>query len=551
MNSLCRHTLLLLLILNLWTLHADASPARPTLHTITLPDGRTITYRLVGDESYHYITDSLGNEIFIDGLTPSFHHRRAAAKSRSGEGMSITTFPKSGSPRALVILAEYADVKFSIPDPAEYYTAMLNLEGFDRDGATGSAADYFAACSNGRFRPRFDVCGPLTLPEKQRYYGSNTPTNDALAYRMIIHACDSLAANGFDFTPYDTDGDGIIDNIYLIYAGNGESSGNLKDADTVWPHSWDIQTAGGGKPIYSGLLLSHYACSSELIANGMPDGIGTFCHEFSHVIGLPDLYSTGAGYAVTPDSWSCLDTGCHLNNSRTPALYSAFERMSLGWLDPTPIITEDDYTLSPLVTGNCAYIIRTERDKEFFILENRRLQGWDSYLAGEGMLVWHIDYDRNAWTDNAVNTQSGHQRVDLVEAVSRATYKAKATDPFPGEGGISSFTAEATVTTPAFLSWSGANPGYPLTEIRDDGTDIHFHAGQLASGIEDMDFATSSPTITGGEAIFISGSDLPAEVYSITGQRVYTGSSRRIDLPTGIYIVKIGNRTVKTAVTRP
>lgn len=551
MNSLCRHTLLLLLIIAFWPAHSDASPARPVFHTITLPDGRTVTYRMMGDESYHYLTDSLGNEITIDGLTRREQPRRRAAASRSGEGMATTGFPKSGSPRALVILAEYADVKFSIPDPADYFTAMLNLEGFDLNGATGSAADYFAACSGGRFRPQFDVYGPLTLPESQKYYGGNTPTNDAMAYKMIIHACDILADGGVDFSPYDTDGDGVIDNVYVIYAGNPESTGNLRDADTVWPHSWDVHEAGGGYPTYGGLLLRDYACSSEMFDRGIPDGIGSFCHEFSHVIGLPDLYSTGPSSAVTPGSWSCLDTGCYLNNARTPALYSAFERMSLGWLEPTPIRDEGNYTLTPLMTDNSAYIIATERDEEFFILENRLREGWDKYLPGEGMLVWHIDYDSHAWMQNAVNTQPEHQRVDLVEAVTRTTAMSRSSDPFPGKGNIDSFTAQSTLLTPAFLSWSGNDPGHPLTEIRKEGKDIRFHAGNSASGIKDTDFDAASPLITGGEAIFISGSDLPAEVYSVTGRQVYAGMSRRIDLPTGIYIVKIGNRTIKTAVTRP
>ena len=555
MNSLCRNTLLLiLLVFSFAVMDMAASPARPVFHTVTLPDGRTVTYRLTGDEHDARAVDSLGNEILIEGFGFPRHPRHSQARlSRGATAMQTSDFPTSGSPRVLVVLAEYSDVKFSTPDPTAYFDSMLNLEGFDGHGATGSARDYFKACSEGRFSPQFDVCGPVTLPKTQRHYGGNSPMADANAHEMVIHACDTLAAHGFDFTPYDNDSDGAIDNVYVIYAGFGESSGNLADINTVWPHSWDIREADTTERKYGNLILGRYSCSNELFSQGIPDGIGTFCHEFSHVLGLPDLYSTGSGtnYTATPGSWSCLDTGCYLNRSRTPPLYSAFERQSLGWLEPTPILTEDDYTLPPLSATGSAYLIRTERDEEFFILENRRREGWDSYLAGEGMLVWHIDYDPAIWMNNAVNSSPGHQRVDLVEAVRRSSSKALPSDPFPGQGQIESFTAEPTGVTPAFLSWSGKDPGYPLTEIKDDGRDIRFHAGGTASAITEIITGTEMPDITGGEAIIISGTDSPVEIYSVTGQRVYAGTARRIELPTGIYIVKAGKRTVKIAVTRP
>lgn len=592
------HRFLLAATLLLSAINLSASPARPVRHTATLPDGSTVTYRMVGDERFHYFVTDDGYPLVADGPTlyfaktadngrmvssgmaacdPQFRTaatvaflkklncetliekaslsgasspRRAVsrkrASSRAPESMSTTTFPTTGSPRGLVILAEYTDVKFSTPIPQEYFSDLLNLEGFNRDNATGSARDYFIASSDGVFTPQFDVVGPVTLPHTQAYYGSNEPYDDANASYMIPDACDILSAQGFDFSIYDCDKDGEIDNIYLIYAGRGESSGSIKDINTVWPHSWEV---GEMNRYYNGCLLNHYACSNE-IDGGKPDGIGTFCHEFSHVMGLPDLYYTGNSHLtyLTPDTWSVLDVGCYLNDSRTPPLYSSFERMSLGWLQPKVIDKPGEYTLEPLADTNTALLVETDAENEFFLFENRRKEGWDYYLRGEGMLVWHIDYDKEIWFSNTVNNSRSHQRVDLVEAITRTSPSASPSDPFPGASNVTEYTANTLPPSPCFKSWSHIDPGYPLTNIRTDGRLIRFTAGNSDdSAINDV-ISPDAVSVRGGEAIVISGSDLPASVYTVAGTPVYQGDSRRIHLPTGLYIVRIGNHTTKVAL---
>ena len=584
-----------------------AAPARPFRHTAILPDGSKVTYRAVGDEHFHYFVTDDGHPLVLDGSTLCFAvsdrdgkmvssgltavdaafrtdgvkaflktnggeavvagaMREAAsrrlpvgrrASSRASETMRTTAYPTTGSPRSLVILAEFSDVAFTIPDARQYFTNMLTKEGFGEYNATGSARDYFVASSCGVFVPQFDVCGPVRLPQPQKYYGANRPFDDAKAYQLPVHACDVLAAEGFDFSPYDCDGDGNIDNVYVIYAGNGESSGLPSDADCVWPHSFDVQSGYesdiyyGGVPevkrdnYYDGLLLGHYACSNELVRVGYPDGIGTFCHEFSHVLGLPDLYSTASALPVTPDTWSVLDVGCYLNDSRTPPLYSSFERMSLGWLEPTVIDSAGHYRLAPLSEKNAAYIVQTEVENEFFLLENRQREGWDSYLTGKGMLVWHIDYDGEVWFNNTVNNLRSHQRVDLVEAVRRSDYYASVNDPFPGASGVTKFTAS---TYPAFKSWGGIDPGFPLTDIREDGLNIRFTAGDPGDSSIGGIMDDGPVKVSGGEAVVIEGTDDVAEIYSLTGVRVYSGDSRRIELPAGLYIVRVGAVTEKVVV---
>lgn len=492
------------------SLPAAAVKARPEVHTVTNPDGSTLTYSLVGDEHFHfyatadglpvventdgtwsYATASPGGIFVSTGVraadaqfrtsdvvsmlsaaaplkSVADMHRSARARSavnRAPDQMRTSNFPVFGRQKTLVVLAEYSDVAFSVADPHDYFSRLLNEPGFTLEGGTGSARDYFLTASAGQFEPVFDLFGPVKLPEKRAYYGKNDIYgNDENPYKMIVHACDILKEQGVDFSEYDRNGDGVIDNVYLIYAGRGEATGGPKAS--VWPHAYYVYSGAQEEHLYDGLLLDHYACSNELLdARLTPDGIGTLTHELSHVFGLPDLYqvSYSAGSAITPDAWSIMDIGSYNNNSRTPPTYSAFERMSMGWLKPVEIANPADVTIPP-ITDNIAYLIPTDTEADFFLFENRRREGWDSFTPGHGMLAWHIDYDPAVWRRNAVNDDPSHQRVDIVEASPRQGYQTTATpaDLFPGTKSVTSLTSE---TTPALKAWNGFTPAFPITEI--------------------------------------------------------------------------------------
>ncbi len=562
------------------SLFISANPAKPGIATATQPDGSTVSYRLMGDEYFHYMLSTDGYPLITVGdtvyyaATSSDGHlsssgikatdsiqlpsqaRKALKKTIPKPGLSRTpsqmtsssSFPAIGSPRCMVILAEYSDIKFSLPKPKEYFTSLLNENGFCDNGATGSARDYFISSSSGLFTPIFDVYGPVTLPQPRAYYGANDITgNDIRPHEMIIHACDILSSQGIDFSAYDCDNDGKIDNVYLFYAGRGESTWG--GANTVWPHSWSISEATDKEHIYNGRTLDQYACSNETDDSaGTPTGIGTFCHEFSHVLGLPDLYPTqpSSSMRLTPDSWSVLDTGCYNNESRTPPVYSSFERMSLGWLIPETLSKPAQVSIPDLQTGNKAYMIPTENDNEFFLLENRQLSGWDRYLEGHGLLIWHIDYIPSEWEQNTVNNDPFHPCVDMIKATPRTINMAKASDPFPGSGGVTEFTAS---TNPRFISWRGDDPGLPLTDIREIGTTITLLAGNPDSSSLSSDINNGKLSVSSmGKAIAIQGTDSPVCIFDIYGTLIYQGASRLIPLQTGIYIVRISDLTVKVAV---
>lgn len=501
-----------------------AKPAKPGLIEMHQPDGAAVSLRLVGDENFHYwlsedgypVVETSGGFFFgkmeADGrlaatarkaappaerspetreylramdlkaiasgldmqaalaprracqATPG-KPRKAAAARAAGEGYKKgyglvpgTSFPSAGEQKAVVILAEYADVRFNLDNPHDYFSRMLNEPGFADYGGTGSAKEYFEECSGGLFRPQFDVYGPVTLSRNMAYYGGNYSGNDANPGMMVVEACQQLDAT-VDFSQYDRDGDGYIDNVFLFYAGYGEATGG--GADTVWPHSWGITAAYPTKEyIFDGVQLDRYACSNEW-EGYRPDGVGTFIHEFSHVMGLPDLYTTAYTAAFTPGAWSALDYGPYNNEGMTPPLYGAFERYALGWIDLSEIREPLNATLPPVGT-NTAGIIRTEKEYEFFLLENRQKTSWDTYIPGHGMLVWHIDYDLTAWRDNCVNNSLTHQHVDIEEADNLPTTSTRDGDAFPGYDGITSFTDN---TSPSMRTWNGKGLGLPITEI--------------------------------------------------------------------------------------
>lgn len=392
---------------------------------------------------------------------------KASLPAQSGVGLFPgTTYPNSGSPKGLIILVEYTDVKFnSSYDAGDYFRRMVSEKGFSDYNATGSALDWFTDASMGQFTPDFDVYGPVTLPNKQAYYGGNDAYygEDLRPEEMVIDGC-KLLDREVDFSAYDTDGDGYVDNVFVFYAGRGEADGGSED--TVWPHQWEIESAGKSLTL-DGVKINRYACSNEWDGK-KPDGIGTFVHEFSHVMGLPDLYHTSeSGVYYTPCEWSVMDYGPYNNDSRTPPTYSIFERNAMGWIDPTVLDkTPRSIELGYIGETNEGCIIPTSKNTEFFLLENRQQEGWDKYIPGHGMLIWHIDYNSSIWLSNSVNNTKSHQYVDIEEANNNpAGNNATALRnwAFPGTSGL--YTEFTDNTKPSMKTWAGASLGTPITGI--------------------------------------------------------------------------------------
>lgn len=407
-----------------------------------------------------------------------------------------STFPVKGQAKGLVVLVEYQDVKFHEGyDAHDYFSRMCNEPEFNTYDATGSARDFFLENSGGVYDITFDVYGPVLLPNNQVYYGGNTNgMKDKNAADMVIHALDILDED-VDFSQYDCDGDGKIDNVFVFYAGRGEATGG--GANTVWPHQYNVTYLGYDK-YYDGVKADRYACSNEwevIYAGGeRPDGVGTFVHEFSHVMGLPDLYATDYTSAFTPGEWSAMDTGPYNNEGRTPPLYGIFERNALGWMRPEEITGVMNGTLQS-IGNNHGYIINTNRPQEFFLLENRQHVSWDSYVPGEGMVVWHILYNSGVWSGNRVNNDPNLQYVDIEEADGTQTDGSRKNDAFPGTNGkYTSFTDD---TKPSMITWQKKRLDMPITGIALNDGVITF---KVCGGIPDIDpvEAVSTTNITPG-----------------------------------------------------
>lgn len=459
---------------------ASASPALQKPFSITLNNGEILTVVKCGNEKLHWLQTTTDQRLILGDKEKGYHLASESEKqifmassakrfSQSGSfAPAATTFPTIGEMRSLVLLVNFSNLSFSSPTAQHDFQKMMNEEGYCENGGTGSARDYYIENSMGTFRPQFDVVGPVTVSQNYAYYGANNLNGaDIRPTELIIEAC-QVADETVDFSQYDYDNDGMIDNVFVFYAGHGEAS--YDDDNTIWPHSYNIAEYTGTPIMLDGVRLNHYACTSELSNSGQMDGIGTFVHEFGHVLGLPDLYPTGYTTAFTPGSWSVMDAGEYNNDSRTPPYFSAYERYSLGWLEPLEISEAASVTLND-ISENEGFIVKTANRNEYFLFENRQKTGWDSYIPGHGMLVWHIDYDQQTWRKNVVNNDPVHQHVDIIEADNSQTAMTRDGDAFPGAGRVTSFTAE---TTPAFKTFSGNAIDLPITNIREEDGIILF-----------------------------------------------------------------------------
>lgn len=382
----------------------------------------------------------------------------------NNDGHDLRVFPTEGEQNVLVICVNFVDKGFSFdPNPHEAMNDMMNKVGYDGYGASGSSYDFYYTSSAGQFLPKFDVYGPINLPQTYAYYGANDMYgSDRNAGEMIKDALDILD-DQIDYSNYDRNDDGYVDNVYVFYAGFGEADTMMEN--TIWPHSWQLQYALGYTPEYDGVKVDKYATSNELSGDSSFDGIGTFCHEFAHVLGLPDLYETTYSTgAFTPGEYSAMDSGPYNGNGYVPPTFSSYERYALEWLNPVLLDHAVTINVAPLTRGNVAYKIPANKDnaKEYFLFENRQQESWDEYIPGHGMIIWHIDYDEQKWYYNQVNNTPDHQHVDIIEADNTPTAGTRGGDTFPGTNNVYEFTESSR---PAFKNWSNEGIDYPITEI--------------------------------------------------------------------------------------
>lgn len=526
---------------------AWAIPARRGGVVKTQPDGSQITIYQNGDEHFHWQTNEKGEWLTIDAdgfyrVTEALSAKEIQARRiASSKRVEYRATPLNIAPRGLVILVNFTDVAFET-SKAEL-DSMLIGKNYTRDysytyrGKTyrvtsnGSARQYFEDASFGQYNPQLDVVGPVTVSKASTYYGGNNSAGgDKYPEVMIKEACE-LVNDSVDYSLYDNDNDGYVDFVYVIYAGYGEADGG--GDNTIWPHAWYLYSAAGRKCEVDGKKIDLYACGNELdYYTKHHTGIGTFCHEFSHVLGLPDLYTTEGETHKTLGEWSILDYGPYNNDGNTPPTYSAYERFFMGWLTPELIVDSANIVLEELNNSQHALLI-SETDQHnligndpnpanFYLLENRQKEGWDEYLPGHGLMITHVQYNYNSWLQNTVNNSSNRMGVDLIEA------DGKEPDYYSNEYGYSG--------KPGDLFPAGAKQymeidNHEIEEIKEDNGIITFKykGGVIETAIEDV--ASNEEIIA---------------IYNVLGQKLPT--HRIEDLTHGTYIVKTATGTKKIAL---
>lgn len=438
-----RITLLTLFLLAVMTM--SAIPARPNLwRMITLADGSQVKARLVGDEHGHWYRGIDGNTYVSDGngIYKNGDAKVVAAHAAKRRAQANAHFTKrrkadisgnrgnfQGTKKGIIILANFKDKKFSAGHNLELYKQIANGKNYKENGFYGSIKDYFSAQSDGKFTIDFDVVGPVTLSQNMAYYGGNdSEGNDKHPEQMIKEACE-LADSYVNFADYDWSGNGEVDQVYVIYAGQGEANGGSED--TVWPHAYELAGANITLSL-DGVKINSYACSAELGYSGI-DGIGTICHEFSHCLGYPDLYDIFYEGHFGMSSFDLMDSAGYNDDGFCPAGYTAYEKWIAGWID-YEVLEDENVTvtdLKPTCEGGKAYVIYNKGNRnEYFILENRQQTKWDTYIEATGLQVIHVDYDPTCWINNVVNSmgefrqkdgwtadfKNDHQRLTLVHA---------------------------------------------------------------------------------------------------------------------------------------
>lgn len=425
---------------------------------------------------------TMGNELSKVHAARSAKYRKApvAREVRS------SAVPTTGVVRVPVLLVQYNDVKFTFTK--ENMNNLLNEENYKYsflDGyvtSHGSARDYFIAQSGGLFQPEFVVTDIITLSRDMAYYGANDVDGDVRPQEMIREAI-GLADPGMDFKQFDNDGDGNVEFVFCIYAGYSEANSQGIDSNTIWPHQWDI-ASNGGKKLVDGVYCNVYACSSELNMNKSYEssygkylaGVGTICHEFSHCLGLHDVYdvtnSTSGNWGM--DEWDLMDQGNYAGQGYIPVGYNSYQKDVCGWQKLEVLESNGSYSMLPQTQGGVGYkIVNDANPNEYFILENRKREGWDQELAADGMMIIHVDYDASAWEKNEVNAVKGHPRFQLVPADNDLMrysdesydefYESLAKDLWPGPARNTEFT---DTSIPAAKVYTGGYLGKPVTDIK-------------------------------------------------------------------------------------
>ena len=340
-----------------------------------------------------------------------------------------------GELHQLVVMVAYADRDFKGDETAtlELWNKIFNAEGYAEGSFRGSVRDYFSAQSYNQFLPVFDLVFVRVSGNASKY--ASTASDDENSQYLVQDIMEVLETRDINWSLYDWDADGFINQLLIIYAGKGMNAGG--GSDTVWPHQWwlsehmkDRQEGVYCDPIpvsygENQYLVDSYCCVQEEVnTSNVQTSFGTICHEYSHCFGFPDFYG-GKKYVY---DWDLMDSGNYNDKGFCPANYSAHERWLMGWLTPTELEYNTTITnMHALTDEGVAYLIRNEGfEDEYYMVENRQQEGWDSELPGSGLVIFHIDFDPSIWTSTTDAPNSSRiQRYTIFKADNGRTVSTR------------------------------------------------------------------------------------------------------------------------------
>lgn len=543
----------LTLALTVVALAVSAIPAKPgIIRTLMLSDGTTVKAQLVGDEHGHYWLSADGRayqqmdgtthfeEVDITVIQSKANARRAIRRkvcyASTSDGLGRYNTPGLGALNSIgeytipVIMVQFSDKKFLSTTTVEKMNRFYNEQGYhDESGCVGSVRDYFVSQSRGMFKPTFDVVGIVTLSNKYSYYGQNSGGNDMRVDSLAPHAIAAAVSQlGTDFSQYvrtTTNVNGTTTGVPLVcifYAGYGEATGSPSGSvsNTVWPCEWDCDED------YSGTHFNAWFVGNELYSDGSLMGMGVFCHEAGHALGLPDFYCTNYNYSNDDSfsNWSIMDCGAYVNDARAPIGYTAYERSYLGWLD-IPTYTAGEYqNLDPYTNdkGTTAVKIATNSSTEYFILENRQPGTWYPEDMGSGLFVSRFAYNQTAWDNNTLNNTKNKKRAKIVTA-NGATLNYSGDQANLYGNGVNS------ITSLALYSSGTVNPQITTITKNADGT-ITLNAA-AATNVAKPTFSPAAGRYTEAQTVTISCATEGVAIYYTIDGSTPTASSTRYTSP--------------------
>ena len=434
----------------------------------------------------------------------------------------------TGERHQLTVLVSFADLSFEGDETATMtkWDNIMNTKNYQEEPYKGSVRDYFYAQSYGTFDLTFDL-QYVQLTEGVARYAS-TANDDENSQYLVNDIMDILTERDINWSLYDWDDDGYVNQLLIVFAGKGMNDGG--GSNSIWAHQWwlsdhlnksteddssdycEPRTVTYGDKTYS---VDCYCAVPE--SGSSYASFGTLCHEFSHCFGFPDFYFSSTSYVK---QWDLMDYGNYNGKGYIPCSYSAHERWLMGWLPFTELSEETTVTDMPALSDKpVAYLIRNDAyENEFYVVENRQQKDWDAGLPGSGIVIFHIDFDNDAW----LNKYVGPNHPEFVDQNGTSYKESNAYTIIP---------ANANASTSASSGW--AYPYLSNNELTNTSSPASTLFHQNSQGELLMNKSLTNISVTDGLASFVFGEN-SIHFAELLNKATFFHSTKNFRLPTGV-----------------